>query len=384
MHIPFCMSKCKYCDFYSFPGSDEEAQNNYISAMMLQMEDISENCRDHEADTVYIGGGTPSVLSQKQLARLIDALKHNFSISKSAEITIEANPGTVDEKKLRALKKLGINRLSMGLQSSNNAELAALGRIHTAKDFDSAFRAARAAGFDNISVDVMYGIPLQTRESLCRTLEFVTMLSPEHISLYCLKVEDGTPFAAMRDEGKLVLPDDDTQYEMYSGAVEFLAAHGYKRYEMSNFAREGYESRHNLKYWNCDEYIGLGASAHSYFGGERYSVVGNVSTYIDGLEILEAGIDIIEGSRVIEKVESMNEYVMLRMRLEDGVDPVLFKQLYGVDFGERFGVYLDEYIKDGFVTKRGGSYAFTTKGMFVSNYILSAVLDFSTEMLTDI
>ena len=186
LHIPFCASKCKYCDFYSFQTNDEDMKDSYISAMMLQMEDISENCRDHEVDTVYIGGGTPSLLSAKQLARLLDSVRHNFRVDKNAEITIEANPGTVDEKKLRAIKKLGVNRLSIGLQSAHDSELKVLGRIHTMRDFDDAFRAAREAGFDNISVDVMYGIPNQTQASFVKTLEYVTGLSPEHISLYCL------------------------------------------------------------------------------------------------------------------------------------------------------------------------------------------------------
>ncbi len=384
LHIPFCASKCKYCDFYSFRTNDEDMKDSYISAMMLQMEDISENCRDHEVDTVYIGGGTPSLLSAKQIARLLDSVKHNFRVDKNAEITIEANPGTIDEKKLRAIKKLGVNRLSIGLQSAHDSELKVLGRIHTMRDFDDAFRAAREAGFDNISVDVMYGIPNQTQASFVKTLEYVTGLSPEHISLYCLKVEEGTPFYKMREEGRLALPDDDEQYEMYSGAVDYLAARGYERYEMSNFAKDGRVSKHNMKYWNCEEYIGIGAAAHSYFGGERYSMIRNATNYIDGLEILEAGIKIVDESRFIEKNESMNEYVMLRMRLEDGVDPAVFGRLFGVDFVEKFGRYLNEYVKDGFVTKKNGHYAFTTKGMFVSNYILSAVLDFPADLLSDI
>lgn len=382
LHIPFCLKKCSYCDFYSFSPEGEDFIENYVSAMMLQMEDISGACRSYTVDTVYLGGGTPSMLPQNQLQRLLDSVKHNFKLQKGAEITMEVNPGTVNYKYLKAMRKAGINRLSIGMQSADDRELKTLGRIHTSAEFGETYKSARDAGFDNISIDIMYGLPSQTLSSLRRTLEYAADLAPDHISLYCLKIEEGTPFYAMRDT--LRLPDDDTEYDMYETAVDLLYRHGYERYEMSNFARDGKYSRHNLKYWNCDEYIGIGASAHSYFCGERYSVIRDASTYIDGLEVLEAGISIIDESRMIDKKESMNEYVMLRMRLDEGVDGAVFKERFGVDFGKKFGQYLDEYIEGGFVKKRGEKYSFTTKGMFVSNYILSAVLDFSPENLSSI
>ncbi len=377
LHIPFCIKKCNYCDFYSFAPSDDEAVERYVSAMMLQMEDISEACRGHVVDTVYFGGGTPSLLKAKQFSRLMDSIRRNFKLSRDAEITAEANPGTVDKKYLKAWRKLGINRLSLGMQSMNDGELNTLGRIHSPEDFESAFESARDAGFTNISVDIMYGLPGQTMKSLADTLRHAVMMDPDHISLYCLKIEEGTPFFAMRDT--LDIPDDDTEYDMYMKSVDFLATRGYERYEMSNFAREGKYSRHNMKYWNCDEYIGIGASAHSYFGGERYSVIRNAESYINGLEVLESGINIIDESRFIRYEESMNEYVMLRMRLDAGVDMNVFEERFGVDFYKKFGHLLEEYIEGGFVRRIGDSYSFTSKGMFVSNYILSAVLDFAPE-----
>ncbi len=379
LHIPFCAKKCAYCDFYSFKPDDDKFMANYVSAMMLQMEDISASCRGRVIDTVYFGGGTPTMLPTNQFSRLMDSVRRNFKLKKDAEITVEANPGTVDRAYLKALRKLGINRLSIGMQSTNRSDLKTLGRIHTFEEFRETYDRAREAGFDNISIDVMYGLPHQTMASFKRTLEDVAELEPEHISLYCLKIEEGTPFYAMRDT--LTLPDDDAEFEMYTLAVDYLSSEGYGRYEMSNFARDGKYSRHNLKYWNCDEYIGIGASAHSYFCGERYSIIRNAETYINGLEILEAGIQIINDSRLIDKNESMNEYVMLRMRLDDGVDGAEFQNIYGVDFYQKFGQYLDEYIEGGFVQRIGQKYSFTTKGMFVSNYILSAVLDFSPENL---
>ena len=223
----------------------------------------------------------------------------------------------------------------------------------------------------------MYGLPSQTLADWKKTLEYAASLRPEHISLYCLKIEEGTPFYKMRDT--LNIPDDDTEYDMYTAAVNKLGEYGYEGYEMSNFALEGRESRHNLKYWNCEDYIGIGASAHSYFKGERYSVIRDAETYIDGLEILDAGIRVIDESRMIGKSEAMNEYVMLRMRLFDGVDGRDFEERFGVDFYMKFGQYLEEYVEGGFVRRNGTRFSFTAKGMFVSNYILSAVLDFSPE-----
>ncbi len=378
LHIPFCQSKCAYCDFYSFKPGDSDFMEDYVSAMMLQMEDNSHACRHHSVDTVYFGGGTPSSLPLPQVKRLIESAKRSFKLEKDAEITFEVNPGTVNAKYLKSLRKLGINRLSIGLQSASNGELKILGRIHTVEDFGETYKWARDAGFENISLDLMYGLPGQTVESFMYSLRYATEIAPEHISLYCLKLEEGTPFFRMRD--RLMLPGEDAEYEMYCEAVEYLESEGYCRYEMSNFAKEGRYSAHNLKYWNCEEYIGIGASAHSYFDAERYSIVRNAEAYISALEMPEAGIRFIDESRIIDRYESMNEYVMLRMRLEDGVSGDMFQRIYGEDFYTMFGQYLDEYVEGGFVLKRGNRYSFTTKGMFVSNYILSAVLDFESEM----
>lgn len=374
LHIPFCAKKCAYCDFYSFAPEGENFIERYVSAMMLQIEDMAGSCRDYVIDTVYFGGGTPTMLPIRQFRRLFESVRRNFKLSKNVEITVEANPGTVNLHTLKTIRKLGVNRLSFGMQSAIDSELKALGRIHTACQFEESFKNARKAGFDNISVDVMYGIPDQTLSSLTKTLEYLCNLAPEHISFYCLKLEKGTPFYENREN--LTLPDDDTEYDMYTESVRLLTDNGFCRYEMSNFSVPGKESRHNLKYWNCDEYLGIGASAHSYFGGRRFSIARDAMAYIDSMEIPEAGIEIYEENRTIENEESMNEYVMLRMRLDEGINIGEFKRRYGVNFYDKFGKYFDEYIPDGFVKKDGGRYAFTTKGMFVSNYILSTILDF--------
>ena len=373
IHIPFCRSKCDYCDFCSFVPNNQAVIEHYTDALLLQMEDWRDKCRPYEIDTVYIGGGTPTFLDMPRLQRIIEGVYRNFKVAKDAEFSMESNPATVNFENLRRLRRLGVNRLSIGMQSAVPGELKALGRSHTVTESEAAFNDARRAGFDNISIDLMYGIPEQTVDSFMQSLSFAASRAPEHISLYALKIEDGTPFARRRES--LPLPDEDAEYEMYMRAIDYLGTRGYKRYEISNFAKPGYESKHNLKYWHCDEYLGLGASAHSYFGRERFSATRVVRDYIDGIEIIGSDINIIASCDKIRSRESMDEYVMLGMRLDEGVNIRAFDERFGVSFKEKYGVLLDEYIKDGFVECDGENYRFTSNGMFVSNYILSSVLD---------
>ncbi len=377
IHIPFCKSKCEYCDFCSFVPNGTSVIEHYTDALILQMEDWADRCRSYEIDSVFFGGGTPTFLDSKHLLRILNAMYDNFHVTKKAEITVECNPATADFKSLRRLRRAGVNRLSLGLQSANENELAALGRIHSFKDFQNSYEDARRAGFENISVDLMYGIPEQTEKSFAHTLSAVTSLGPDHISLYALKIENNTPFAQKKDT--LNLPDDDAVYNMYVKAVQYLAAKGYDRYEISNFAKQGAACLHNLKYWHCDEYLGLGASAHSYFGGERFATTRRVKDYIDGMEIINNDIKVVVESDKIDSHESMEEYVMLGMRLDEGVNIHDFEQRFGVSFVEKYGKLLDEYIDDGFVKKDDESYSFTTDGMFVSNFILSSVLDLDSD-----
>lgn len=373
IHIPFCKSKCEYCDFCSFVPSNQGVIEHYVDALILQMEDWSSRCRNYEIDSVYFGGGTPTFLDMKHFTRIMDALFANFHVVRGAEISIECNPATVDLKYLKALRRNHVNRISIGVQSANPDELKALGRIHTYEDFVRTYDDARKAGFENISVDLMYGIPLQTEESFGKTVSTIASLEPEHLSLYALKIEDNTPFARKRD--KLALPGEDAEYNMYTRAVEYLKTKGYERYEISNFSKRGFASLHNLKYWHCDEYLGLGASASSYFEGQRFSTTRAVRDYIDGLEIIDSNIDIIASIDDIDSRKSMDEYVMLGMRLEEGVNVGDFEERFGVSFHEKYGALLDEYVEDGFVIATPQNYRFSTMGMFVSNYILSSVLD---------
>ncbi len=373
IHIPFCKSKCEYCDFCSFVPNGQSVIEHYTDALILQMEDWSNRCRPYEIDSVYIGGGTPTSLDEKRLARIIEAIYANFRIARRAEFSFEANPATCDFKQLRRLRRLGVNRLSIGLQSAHENELRALGRTHGFKDFVQTYDAARRADFDNISADLMYGIPEQTEQSFLRSLTSLCNLEPDHVSLYSLKIENGTPFADKKDS--LVLPGEDAEYAMYTSAVSYLASRGLKRYEISNFSLPECRSLHNLKYWHCDEYLGLGASAHSYFEGERFSTTRVISDYTDALEIIGNNINIVTSCDKITSRECMEEYVMLGMRLEEGIRPSEFEKRFGVPFAEKYGKRLDEFVGGGFVEKSADRYRFTTPGMFVSNYILSGVLD---------
>ncbi|MBQ7500346.1 MAG: radical SAM family heme chaperone HemW, partial [Clostridia bacterium] len=256
IHMPFCRQKCEYCDFYS--GNEYKDYKKYINALMLHMEDYSPVVSDYETDTIFIGGGTPSCVPVKYILELIDGIYSYFKVPLSAEFTIEANPATVNFTGLKRYLQAGINRLSLGCQSSFDNELAALGRIHDYDAFEQTFIAARDAGFEIINVDLMYGIPEQTKDSFMKTLERICELNPEHISVYGLKVEDNTPFGQKAARGELILPGEDEEFEMYSSAIKYLKTMGYSQYEISNFAKPGYECRHNLKYWNMGEYLGLG------------------------------------------------------------------------------------------------------------------------------
>ena len=318
------------------------------------------------ADTVYFGGGTPTLLEPYHLKKILCAIRERFGISDNAEISAECNPKTADFDKLCALRGLGINRLSIGMQSSDNDELKALGRIHTFEDCKNTFAAARRVGFENISLDLMYGIPGQTRDSFKKSLADVMSLEPNHISSYALKIEEGTPFYKLKDE--LILPCEDDVCAMYEDMCKALMDNGYNKYEISNFAKSGFESKHNLRYWTYEDYVGFGVAAHSFVGGERIENSRDFEGYIRG-ENIEASRDKISPD------EQKNEYVMLRMRLSDGVDIKEFEGRFGSDFDLEFGYGFKKFSPE-FVEITERFCRFTEKGFFVSNYILSEVLNF--------
>ena len=374
VHIPFCLRKCAYCDFYSFAPKNPAVMERYVNALISHMQSYKGGTKDYNVDTVFFGGGTPTALPEELLLRLIRAVRQNFSLTKGAEFTLEANPATVDTKLLRKMRRAGVNRLCIGLQSANDDELHGLSRIHTREDFEESFRAARRAKIDNINVDLMFGIPYQTKRTLLRTLRYVVHLGPEHISLYDLILEPGTKLYERRDT--MPFPTDDEEAEMYLCAVEFLRENGYAQYEVSNFARPGYQCMHNLKYWNCEEYLGLGTSAHSYFRDSRFSFVSNLEKYVKGLEIPASLVKLTDENDIISPRERVGEYIMLRFRLTAGLSDREFARRFGFSFTKEYGGKMEKYIRAGYAAYNDGVYALTPRGMFVSNYILSDVLDF--------
>lgn len=379
VHIPFCLSKCAYCDFYSFVPSGEEIMERYVNALLLHMQNYRESAAEYTCDTVYIGGGTPTTLPTELLMKLVRGIKKNFNLTREPEFTIEANPATVTPDMLKKLRRAGVNRISFGLQTGNNLELKMLSRRHNREDFERSYRMAREAGFDNISVDLMFGIPGQTMDSLMRNLRYASKLRVDHISLYDLKLEAGTPLFVNREN--FVFPDEDTEADMYLRAVEFLNSEGYPQYEISNFSLPGRHSRHNLKYWNCFEYLGFGPGAHSYFNNNRFSYGRSIEKYITGVEQPLAAVDIIDSSEEITPKERLGEYVMLRLRLAAGIKLEEFRFRFGTDFMDMFGRKLVPYIRGGFMVRREDSIALTPRGMFVSNYILSDLLDFDSSVM---
>ncbi len=365
IHVPFCRRKCLYCDFCSYPDRDRATVQCYVDRLCRELADRSAALSGREIDTVYFGGGTPTLLTPAHASRILETVHAHYAITPDAEITTECNPATADERKLAELRSLGINRLSIGMQSAHNGELRALGRIHTFAQTEETVRAARAAGFDNLSLDIMYGIPTQTRQSFARTLEAVLALEPEHISAYSLILEEGTPFWDARDG--LDLPDEDAVCDMTADALSVLRGAGYERYEISNFARTGYKSRHNLHYWNLDDYLGVGIAAHSLVGRTRLQNRPDLDAYLGGEEVAEQEETLDDGTL-------RDEYVMLRLRLADGVDKRELCTRFGASFDALYGEQVKKFVRMGLMADTPKSAAFTDEGFMVSNAVLAEML----------
>jgi len=355
IHIPFCIKKCAYCDFVSFTSGDFQ---KYLDMLFLEMEKY----KGEEIDTVFIGGGTPTVLSAEQLERLFEKVNSTFNILPDSEITVEANPGTLTVDKLKALKKSGVNRLSIGVQSFNDNELKVIGRIHSSKTAIDTINLAKEY-FDNINIDLISALPESTKESFFATLKTAVSLGVQHISCYSLILEESTPLFKKYEKGELNLPDEDLEREMYDFAVSFLEEKGFNRYEISNFAKSGKESRHNLKYWNTDDYIGLGISAHSLISGVRYENTCDLEKYLSG-EFLENSFSLTDKDR-------KTEYIIMRLRLKDGIDETEYKNRFLNDFYNEFKDINDKYINLGLMKREEGKVFLTLEGVSLSNTIMS-------------
>ena len=369
IHVPFCRSKCQYCDFYSVTDKDARTMDSYLYAICDHIKEAGALAREYLVDTVYFGGGTPTFFGSDGMAAILSTVRKSFDVAKTAEITFEANPDSVSDRLLRRLRSEGFNRVSLGIQCDNDEILKKLGRPHSYAQAVSAVERIRRAGFRNLSLDLMYGLPGQTLEAWEKTLEHVLALRPEHISCYGLKVEEGTPLYEYREFCNLA--DDDTQAEMYLSAVEILRSYGYRQYEISNFCRKGNVSRHNLKYWTGGEYLGFGPDASSDFAGRRFSIVRDLSAYVEGIR---------EGGQVLREVQDIpnreraGEYLMLRLRLVSGIDAREYENRFQLSFDPLEAALL-RFRDHGWAQKTyDGRWHLTPTGFLVSNNIISDLL----------
>ena len=361
IHIPFCVSKCKYCDFLSFPNM--ECRQEYIDSLVREIKTFE---TDNVVKSVFIGGGTPSVIESSLIGQIFTALE-KFTFDKNCEITIEANPGTLTEEKLKAYKTFGINRISMGLQAWQNHHLKKLGRIHTVEEFLHSYTMARNSGFDNINVDLMFDLPDQTFEEWKESLENVCALEPQHISAYSLIIEEGTPFSRK----KLDLPDEDTEYRMYEDVAAVLKEYGYHQYEISNYAKAGRECRHNEGYWQRKDYLGLGLGAASLLGKERFSNTSDMQEYLKNSSAPEK---IRKNRELLTREDEMAEFMFLGLRMTQGVSKKEFQEYFGTAIENIYGEVLKKYKKQGLLLEESGRIFLSREGIHVSNAVMADFL----------
>ena len=363
VHIPFCKQKCSYCDFISYCDKNDLIEK-YIKALKQEIENSSVN--EYEISTIYIGGGTPSYIESKYISEILKTIKQKYNISRNVEITIEVNPGTATKEKLRDYVEAGINRISIGLQSWNNNLLKMIGRIHTYEEFLSTYKLAREVGFKNINVDLMIGLPNQTLDDVKKSLEEISKLNPEHISVYSLIVEEGTPIEKKIAKGQLKLPNEELEREEYWEVKKFLENLGYKHYEISNFAKTGYESKHNLNCWEQKEYLGFGAAAHSYMKKTRYSNTENIEKYINQ-EMQSKQLHMVH--EVQKEEEQKKEYMLLGLRKIDGVQISSFKNKFGCNPIMEFKNELNKLTQEELIEIDLDQIKLTEKGIDLANIV---------------
>lgn len=373
IHIPFCVRKCRYCDFLSFPAQ-QETKEQYLKKLAEEICLFPEK-EKWKVTTIFFGGGTPSLLEGEEIAFLMDTIKNAFEIEQNAEISIECNPGTIDEKKLYFYQKSGINRISFGLQSSKNEELKLLGRIHTYETFLESYEMARKCGFQNINIDLMSALPGQTVQSYEETLNHVLSLKPDHISAYSLIIEEGTPFfeeyeedLKRREAGKKcsLLPSEEDERQMYYDTKKMMEKYGYFRYEISNYAKPGYECRHNIGYWRRKNYAGFGIGASSLLENSRLKNTDSLKKYLAG--------NFIEERENLDQKAQMEEFLFLGLRMMAGICAEDFFRCFGVTIESIYGTVLKKLRKQNLINKKGTSYFLSEEGIDVSNYVLAQFL----------
>lgn len=368
VHIPFCVKKCDYCDFLSAPAG-RDTQEQYVQALLHEIQ-TEGGRRKEPVASVFIGGGTPSILEADLLEKILKALSRCFYIEKEAEVTMEANPGTLTLEKLRICRENGVNRLSLGLQSPDDAELASLGRIHDYQQFLESYQMAREAGFHNVNVDLMFGIPGQTRDGWEKSLRIVAALNPEHISAYSLIIEEGTPFAARN----LKLPDEDTEYQMYEDTARILGEYGFEQYEISNYARGGKACIHNIGYWTGVSYLGLGLGAASLMDGCRFTNTTSLERYTTASRKPDFPDNIRKDLIKLTRQEQMEEFMFLGLRLRSGISKVEFAQRFGIPIEEIYGDVIRRYKELALLQEENGRIFLSRHGIHVSNTVMADFL----------
>ena len=365
IHIPFCIRKCDYCDFLSGPSGPKE-QADYVQALLREIQAVEEG-EGRSVSSIFIGGGTPSVLDERLLGDILKEIRNRFKIEECAEITIEVNPGTANIGKLQAYREMGINRLSIGLQSPQDRELKILGRIHNYEQFLETYQEARTVGFDNINIDLMSAIPDQTYEGWVKNLRTAAELEPDHISAYSLIVEEGTPFAAR----KLNLPDEDTEYNMYEATAQILKEYGFEQYEISNYARKGRKCRHNVGYWTRQDYLGFGLGASSLYGKERFANTADMKKYLENSRNPEK---IREKEPSLTREDEMAEFMFLGLRMTKGISKADFQRCFGCTIESVYGEVLEKYESMELLLEKDGRIFLSREGIHVSNSIMAEFL----------
>lgn len=372
IHIPFCISKCPYCDFYSITDSDEKLKTEYINAIKKEMKIYSMKMKNIKLASIYIGGGTPTIIEGSQLEQLLSFIYTNFSVNYEMEITIEANPGTINLEKINFLSHSGINRISIGAQSFNNRTLKKIGRSHSREDIYTAFNLARDSGFKNINLDIMFGLPGERRKEFKETLTEVATLKPEHISLYALTIEADTPFYNLKKEKKIKLPSDSFCSLLFMDAIDFLISNGYEHYEISNFALPGKKSAHNQIYWKNKYYLGIGANSSSYIDGKRYK---NMNDLINYISLLDHGILPIEYQEILPFKERMIETIILKLRMLEGMSKKEFKEMFNKSIEEYFHKEINNLKKQHLLDENETHYFLTKKGILFANNVFFEFMD---------
>jgi len=372
LHFPFCISKCPYCDFNSYQLKEDNQISSYIFALYQEINAYSQKLKKSSIKTIYLGGGTPTILSGVQIYNILEFCRDKFNIDKNAEITIETNPGTIDGKKLKLLIESGINRLSLGAQSFNDLFLKKLGRIHNTQDIIDSYYLARKKGFNNINIDIMFALPDQTTEDLQVTLKKAISLKPDHLSLYNLTIKSGTEYYKRYKKGKLKLPNEDEEFDMYNWAINFLEENGFEHYEIANFARPYKRSMHNLIYWQNKPYLGIGAGAFSFIRGYRYMNYEEPARYIK--EVMSGKLPIDNGEKLFLR-KRMIETIILGLRTKDGVNYKKYKTRFKVDINNTFHKQIKKLVNLGLLEKGDSKIKLTRKGIFLANTVFREFVD---------